>query len=51
LILYFWAMSIIAAALLRFIVPAISLLTIPAAFGVFWAVSRFRAGAGGGASV
>jgi hypothetical protein len=49
--LYFWAMSMLAATLLRYLVPAISLLAIPAAFGVFWAVSRFRAGAGGGASV
>jgi 4-amino-4-deoxy-L-arabinose transferase-like glycosyltransferase len=49
-ILYFWAMSILAAALLRYIVPAISLLTIPAAFGVFQVVSRLRAGTAGGAS-
>jgi 4-amino-4-deoxy-L-arabinose transferase-like glycosyltransferase len=49
-ILYFWAMSILAAALLRYLVPAISLLTIPAAFGVFRVVSRLRVGTAGGAS-
>jgi 4-amino-4-deoxy-L-arabinose transferase-like glycosyltransferase len=50
LTLYFWAMSMLAANLLRYIVPAISLLTIPAAFGVFRLVSRLRARTGAGAS-
>jgi 4-amino-4-deoxy-L-arabinose transferase-like glycosyltransferase len=51
LILYFWAMSMLAATLLRYLVPAISLLTIPAAFGVFRLVSRLRGGSSVGASV
>jgi len=49
--LYFWAMSMLAATLLRYLVPAISLLTIPAAFGVFRVVSRLRAGPAAGQSV
>jgi hypothetical protein len=50
LTLYFWAMSMLAATLLRYLVPAIGLLTIPAAFGVFAAVSRLRARTAAGAS-
>jgi hypothetical protein len=49
--LYFWAMSMLAATLLRYITPAISLLTIPAAFGIFRVVSRRRPGGAAGASV
>jgi 4-amino-4-deoxy-L-arabinose transferase-like glycosyltransferase len=51
LTLYFWAMSMLAATLLRYLVPTISLLTIPAAFGIFRLVSRRRAETAAGASV
>jgi hypothetical protein len=36
-------MSMLAATLLRYLAPAISLLTIPAAFGVFRVASRLAA--------
>jgi hypothetical protein len=38
--LYFWAMSMVAATLLRYLVPVISLLTIPAGYAMFRIAAR-----------